>query len=369
MKILVVTVDNDRSDAEVFRLMERQGHQVHVVAAPSWPDGSVFDNSGVTLTRLAIRHRLDFRAVREVRRRIQEFLPDIIYAPRNKSLSVSMMAARGSAVPVVGYRGTIGHLSRWDPASWLTYLHPRLANIVCVSEAVRQYLLTMRVSADRLTTIYKGHRVSWYAACETDDNLDAFGVPSEAFKVGFTGNMRPVKGVDVLLRSLVLVPPELNVHVCLIGEVRDKRVAALCRRPDIAPRVHLAGYQPKASRFCGAFDVFVMPSVEREGLPRAVIEAMAKGVPPIVSDAGGMPELVENGVSGLVVPARDPKALAEAIATMARSGSLRRQYGEQAQRRIEAVFNVDETASRMLDLFTRLVGKRCQGATGDMETV
>lgn len=353
LKILVVSVHNDRSDAEVFRLMSLQGHQVHVVSAPTWQAGSVFADSGVTQSRLDIRHRLDFKAVAAVKRLIQERRPDVIYAPRNKSLSVSLMAAWRTTVPVVGYRGTTGHLSRWDPASWLAYLNPRLAHIVCVSEAVRQYLLGLRVPAARLSTIYKGHRVAWYtqnAPCDLTD----FGVPADAFTVGFIGNIRPVKGVDVLLRSVPLIPPELNVHVCLIGEIRDPAVEALCRKAGIAERVHAAGFQPEASRFCSGFDVFVMPSVDREGLPRAVIEAMARRVPPVVSSAGGMPELVENGISGLVVPPRDPCRLAEAITTLARSPELRRQFGENAQRRIETVFNVEETAEKMLALFARL---------------
>lgn len=356
MKILVVTVHNDRSEVEVYRLMAQAGHQVHVVAAPTWADGGGFDDTGVTLSPLAIRSRMDLRAVSPLRQVIRTFAPDIIYAPRNKTLSVALLAAGRHAVPVVAYRGTTGHLSRWDPAAWLTYFKPQLGHIICVSEAVRQYLLQKRVPAGRLTTIYKGHRVEWYTQ-GTEADVQAFGVPPNAFTIGFVGNMRPVKGVDVLLRCLPLIPPELNVHACLIGEVRDKRVAALCQRPAIAPRVHLAGYQANAARFCGAFDAFVMPSVEREGLPRAVIEAMAKGVPPIVSNAGGMPELVEHGVSGLVVPARDSQALAEAIARLAQSPALCRQYGEQAQHRIETVFNIEETAAKMLALFGRLVDR------------
>jgi len=333
--------------------MAQAGHRVHVVAAPSWPDGGIFEGTGITLSRLNIRSRMDFKSVPVLRRLIREFEPDVIYAPRNKTLSVTLMAAGRNAVPVVGYRGTTGHLSRWDPAAWLTYFKPRLGHIICVSEAVRKYLLQKRVPTERLTTIYKGHRLEWYTERGQAD-LQAFGVPPDAFTVGFVGNMRPVKGVDVLLCSLPLIPGDLNVHACLIGEIRDKQVASLCRRQDIAPRVHLAGYQQDAARFCGAFDVFVMPSVDREGLPRAVIEAMAKGAPPIVSDAGGMPELVEDGVSGLVVPARDPQALAEAIGKLARSSALRSRFGEQAQRRIETLFNIEATAAKMLALFTRL---------------
>lgn len=338
----------------MFRLFAQRGHQVHIIAVPAWTGEAPLVEAGIPVSRLAIRNRLDFKAVWILRRMLRQLSPDVIYAPRNRSLSVTLMATWGTKYPVAGYRGTMGHLSRWDPASWLTYLHPRLAHIACVSEAVRQYLLKMKISETKLSTIYKGHRVSWYEGRDSVD-LSSFGIPAGAFVVGFTGNIRPVKGVDVLLQSLAFIPESHNIHFCLVGEVRDPSIKALCESPFIAGRAHFSGYQRDASRFCRNFDVFVMPSVEREGLPRAVIEAMAQGVAPIVSSVGGQPELVEDGVSGLVVPPRDPKRLAEAIMTLFSSPELRRQLGDQARRRIDTEFNVEITTQKMLSMFSRLL--------------
>ena len=354
MHLLAITGSNDRSEIEIYRALVERGHTVDLICTPDWSGESPLIEAGITVTKMEIRHRLDFRAVRSLRERLQSNPPDIIYAPSNKSLSVALLATRRSSTPVVGYRGTTGHLSRWDPASWLTYFHPRLKGIVCVSEAVRQYLLSKRIPADKTHTIHKGHRVEWYAFNEYVD-LSEFGIPADAFVIGFTGNIRPVKGVDVLLHSLQSVPESLNVHLLMVGEVRDKKIATMVSSPRIADRVHSIGFRKDAPLLAGGCNAFVMPSVEREGLPRSVIEAMAQRVPAIVSEVGGMPELVEHNVSGLIVPPRDHNALAQAITILAEDRTLCSALGNAARERIQTSFNIDTTIIKIESLFESLI--------------
>jgi glycosyltransferase involved in cell wall biosynthesis len=302
---------------------------------------------------MRVRHRLDLWAARELRRLLLAFEPQVLYAPRNSTLSIALIASRGLAAKVVGYRGTIGHLSRWDPASQLTYFHPRVDRIVCVSEAVRRYLLGLNLAPGKLVTIYKGHDVAWYDA-PGRASLDLPGLPAGAFVAGFTGSIRPVKGVDVLLRAMRLLDPGRNIHLLLVGDVRDRAITRLAADPAIRGRVHLTGFRRDAARLAGACDAFVMPSVEREGLPRAVIEAMAQRVAPIVTRVGGMPELVVDGECGLVVPPRDPSALADAISALAADRPRCRALGERARRRITEAFHIDTTISKMSALFREL---------------
>jgi len=357
MHLLSITATNDRSEVEIYRSLVSRGHKVDLICDTEWMGEKPLIDGGVNVIKMTIKHRLDFKAVREIRNLVSKIKPDVIYAPRNSTLSVALMATRGETCPVVGYRGTTGHLSRFDPASWLTYFHPRLKRIVCVSEAVRQYLLSKRVPQKIVHTIHKGHRAEWYEFNQ-DVDLVEFGIPKNAFVVGFTGNIRPVKGVDVLLRSLAEIPEKLNVHVLLAGEVRDEKIKAMAAIPEIAAKAHFVGYRTDAPILAGACDVFAMPSVEREGLPRAVIEAMAQHVPAIVSNVGGMPELVEDGVSGLVVPPRDHIALAKAITKLASDCEQCKTLGQAARQRIETAFNIDATINKIEALFQSVIAKK-----------
>lgn len=320
---------------------------------PSRDCATAFAGTDVTTARLAIRHRLDLCAVRELRRKLVADLPELLYAPANKSLAVSLMATRGLAVKVVGYRGTMGHLSRWDPASLITYFHSRLAGIVCLSKAVEQYLIRMGVTATTLTA-YKAFDVQWYTATAPAD-LGEFNFPARSFIVGFTGNVRPVKGIDILLKALTQLPETSRIQLLLVGEVRCKKVQRLLRNPRYSARVHQTGYRSDACQLTGACDLFVMPSIAREGLCRAVVEAMSQSVPAVVSDVGGMPELVEDGVSGLVVAPSDPTALAEALLTLEQDRTRLASMRQAARTRIQNDFTVARATDRMETLFAAVL--------------
>jgi glycosyltransferase involved in cell wall biosynthesis len=211
----------------------------------------------------------------------------------------------------------------------------------------------MRIPAARLVTIHKGHDPDWYRF-ERPHRQD-FDIPPDAFIVGFTGNIRPVKGIDVLLSAARILARDCpSVHFLLVGEVRDKAILRLSRDTEATRRIRFTGFRSDAAAIAGMCDAYVMPSVEREGLPRGVIEAMAQGVPPIVTDVGGMPELVRHEASGLIVPPRDPQALAAAIQRLAGAPELVRALGAEAKRRIATDFHIDRTVEKFCDLYAGL---------------
>ena len=328
------------------------GFETEIICNKAAPYQQALHEAGVRVTHMNVKHRLDFISAALVRQRIKEGRVNVIYAPRNSTLAVSLMAAKGLDVRVAGYRGTTGHLNRWDPASWFTYLNPRVSRIICVSNAVRNYLLSFGLPESRLVTIYKGHNPEWYEA--EQPSLDDLGIPPDAFVVGFTGNIRPVKGIDILIQAVSHIPRDRNVHFLLVGEVRDRRVKALSRDPELNKVLHFTGFRKDATALMRACQAYVMPSIEREGLPRGVVEAMCQSIPPIVTNVGGMPELVEDAVSGLVVPPRKPGALAVAILSLKHDEEFRASLGTAARSRIENHFHIDQTITQMSDLFREL---------------
>ncbi len=357
MKILVYSTQDDRSEQYVFGALARRGHKVQVVCAPEALLHMPLEANGVSIGRLKTRHRLDLVAARAFRRILMASRPDVIYAPRNKTLSVALMATMGLGIPVVAYRGTIGHIHYSDPASWLTYLNPRLAHIHCVSEAVRRHLdQDLHIPSVKLSCIYKGHDVAWYAPPEKAAVWpESVHLPDDAFVVAFTGNIRPVKGVDVLLDAVRGLIRDSRIHVVLIGEIRDPAIERMVTLPGIRERVHTTGFRRDAAQLVGLADAFVMPSVEREGLPRAVIEAMSQSIPVVVSDVGGMPELVEHERSGLVVPPRDAVRLRAALTRLEGDAALQERLGAAGRERIETVFNIETTVNKMESLFSAVV--------------
>lgn len=355
MRILIIGAAVDRSEARLFAGLAGQGFDIKLWTSPN-ADLESLRALGLDPQPIEIRHRLQRDAIAFFREKVRTDPPDLIYASLNAPLSVALQATKGSSIPVVGYRGTMGHVSRWNPGSWLTYLHPRVARIVCVSEAVRQYLLTFRLPPERLVTIYKGHDLEWYAHPPAIDR-SSFKVDPDAFLLGFAGNIRPVKGVDYLLKALTLLPESSPVRLLLVGDNRNARVANLLQQPAIKRRVRVLGFREDAWAIMGQCDAVIMPSVEREGLPRALIEAMAQRVPALVTDVGGMPELVRDGLEGRVFPPRSAQAIAEAVQYMVDQPAIRRKMGEAARLRVEEAFNIRTTIEQYAELFHSLVKK------------
>ena len=354
MRVVVITKGCDRSEAAIFEGMVKAGIPLDLVATPDTQYQEMLSNAGVRVSSQMIRHRFDISAIRRIRSILKNTKYDIIYAPANHSLAVALFASRGMSIKHVGYRGMVGNLSRWDPACRVTYFHPRLDNIICVCNAVREYLLSVDIPAHKLTTIYKGHDISWYDKSPPVDTVD-FGIPEGAFVVGVTGNMRPVKGIPVLLEALRYIPEQVPIYLVCIGHVTDKQISRLLKDPQIGSRAYFPGFIPQASRYAKTFDCMVMPSIKREGLPRAIIEAMAQKVPVIVTDIGGMPELVRDNQDGLVVPANDSHALARALMQMYEEPSLRKRLTENALKSIKENFNIQTTIKEVIALFERLI--------------
>ena len=273
MKVLAITSRNDRSEQALYRGLHHAGIDIDVVCSPNAPEITCLSQAGIPVIPLKIRHRLDLLAVPQLRKLIRDNKIDILYMPRNHTLAIGLMSSCGFKTKHVAYRGTIGHISRWDPACWLTYLNSRIDKIACNSDAVLNYLLSMGIPRKRLARIYKGHDIKWYTTQKVSD-LQGFGVPPSAIVIGFAGSIRPVKGIDVLIKAAEALTDLPHVHFLVVGEVRDRNITAMVDNSTLGARWHFTGFREDAAALMGACDIFVMPSLSREGFPRAVVEAM-----------------------------------------------------------------------------------------------
>jgi len=122
----------------------------------------------------------------------------------------------------------------------------------------------------------------------------------------------------------------------------------------MASHIHLSGYRKDVLEIVAACDTTVLPAVKLEGLPKTVIESMALGVTPIVTDTGGSAELVRHGECGLVVPPGDPKALARAILELYKNPDVNRRMGAAARQRLATHFPLEASVAAHLRLYSDL---------------
>ncbi len=174
------------------------------------------------------------------------------------------------------------------------------------------------------------------------------GVPSGVPLVGAIANLEARKGLRVLLEAFSLLPRSEARLIVIGAEAEPEEAAALQRladAPTVSGRVFLAGYRPNARRFAPIFDVCVIPSLRRESFGLLALDAMRAGRPVVASRVGGLLEIVQDGVTGLLVPPGDPAATAAAIARFLADPEFARRVGEAGRRRATERFGARRMAA------------------------
>jgi len=280
-------------------------------------------------------------------------------APGASSLYFSGETATAPEAALIN--GTAGHALDYDdvgcrghvstvlvPAILAEAVRASGTSVVTVSDSVR-ISLESKVFKSPVVRIYNGIPLSPLVSGTSARHGD-FGWHPEGSVVGFVGALYPLKGPHVLLDAFRLV--DVPCELALLGpadpeylnDLRDR--ARLC-----ANKVSFLGFQDDVDSFMERIDLLVVPSIAFESFGMVILEAMKHRKSVICSDFGGMKEVVENGVTGLVVPAGDVSALSRAMITLLADAEARRQMGEAGYRRLSELF----TAEKMVAQYDRLV--------------
>lgn len=358
IKALCITEDADRPTTATFIGLKRAGVDITVACPAGASARAPLAENGVRLLELPLRSNFDRQGARQLRTELIDGRHQILHVFSNKALQNGLRAVRDLPVRLIAYRGIVGNVSFLSPVSWARFLNRRIDRVVCVADAVRDFFLTMRpaflrIPRHRLVRIYKGHDLAWYTS--EPANLEPLGIPRDAFVVSCVANYRPRKGIEVLVDAMGKLPRDAPIHLMLVGRMEARRLVEKIASSPVADRIHRVGHRDDAPALTAASHAFVLPSIKREGLARSLIEAMAYSVAPIVTDCGGSPELVVDGVCGLVIPVRDPQALAAAIAKLYEDADLRARLGRAARERIRKDFRIDDTIAQTLALYRSLV--------------
>lgn len=354
MKVLYCCSFIDNCEFAYLKGLSEKGVNYYVVAPDVENFRKLKDLGIVKHLTYRTKSKLSLNAISKFMELIKSYNPDVIHCVDGKSLSCIIIALKllKSKIPLVAYRGTMGNLSRLDPGTWLAHRNPRINKITCVAEAVRQSLIKNNIPAEKLVTMYKGHDLSLYQEGFTIDK-EMLGIKEDHKLISCVANDRPHKGLHILIQAFHNLKNE-KCDLLLIGNIKSKKILSLCKKGKNADRIHILGEIPNAWMVSGATDLFVLPSIAREGLARAVIEAMAQGVPAIVSDVGGLPEIVRDKKDGLVVKGNDINGLREAIDTVIGDEKLLKSYGESAKKRIQESFNTIKTQETLMKIYTVL---------------
>lgn len=260
--------------------------------------------------------------VARLARHLRRSGPDVLHTYLVSSNVFGTLAGRlGGVAAVVTSRRDTGFSRNWRLRlleEWV--INPRVDRVVAVSATIAESARReRRLRADRVLTIENGVDL---AALEPalqlrDETRRAWGLAPDDSAVGAVGHLSPIKGhADFLHAAALLSAAHRRVRFFLVGDgTLRPALEALARTLGIADRVVFTGASEDVPRLLAMLDVFVLPS-HAEGMSNALLEAMALGRPAVATAVGGNPDVVRDGVTGLLVPPGQPPALAAALAEL-----------------------------------------------------
>ncbi len=265
----------------------------------------------------------------------------VVNCQQHRSTPVGVLAAllavdRPSTVSTLHGLGFSGTLRR-KLLNWLLY--KKTFRIIGISNAISRDIINSnwRLSRDKVVTVQNGLVYDKFLAAAPQNEVKPRILPdcTEEFWFGTAGRLSPVKNHETLLHAFQKVLQFIPSSVLIIagdGELKENLVT-LAEKLNIDGHVHFLGFRRDIPDILKSFDVFILPSL-REGLPLALLEAMASGLPVVASDVGGIPEVVGDGDFALLVDPHSPEGLAEAMVRMAqRPAEELRELGTKARRR------------------------------------
>ena len=204
-----------------------------------------------------------------------------------------------------------------------------------------------------------GH--DWHALAALRAQL---GIAPDTFVVGTVGRLMPIKGFEYLIEAFAKFRRQQGRQESKLVIVGDGPLRAALEQSaenhGLSRDVEFLGMRTDVYDLIGVFDVFALSSLH-EGVPIVLLEAMAIGVPIVASHVGGIPEILEDSREAVLVPARDPEALARAIGVVAGSSELRAELIRAARVRVETQFSIQSSAAKMREMYRSLIdaGKCC----------
>lgn len=329
------------------------------------PDGELRRRAaeGLELIPIAPRTEMDLSAAWRLSRVVKRLAPDVIHAhdPHGvamASLALSLGASStkrdGRAPALVASRRVDFHLKGNSFSRWK---YRQVDCFIAASEAIRTMLVADGVDADRTVTVHEGIDIEHVAAAPPVNVHEAFWLPHHAPVVGNVAALVPHKGQRHLVEAAHLVVrevPDARFIILGEGELREP-LERQVREYKLEKHVLLPGFRTDVLGCIKGFDLFAMSSVT-EGLGTSLLDAMACSRAIVATRTGGIPEIVEDGVNGVLVPPRDHAAMAKAIVGLLRNAEERGRMGEAGLARVQARFTVERMVAETASVYERVAG-------------
>jgi glycosyltransferase involved in cell wall biosynthesis len=338
---------------EMTGIRER-GYRVLLACPPEAALAARAHAAGFEVLAMTMDKRHMWLGVQALRKRIREHRVDLINTHSSTDSWIGSIAGRLEHKAVLRTR----HISsRLNGNVFTRLLYGRLCHeVITTGEFIRSQLIRdLRLNPDRVRSIPTGIAVSDYVHAEGGRVRRTLGIAEEAPVLGIAAVLRSWKGHLVLLDAMSSIRqafPHVQLLIAGEGPMRraiEERIAEL----QLGGNVIMTGHREDIADVVDAFDIAVMASYASEGIPQFALQAMASGKPVVATRVGGIPEVVRERETGLLVDPRDPEGLARAVIELLNDAEGRDRMGERGRRCVASHHSIERMLDQMEECYRR----------------
>jgi glycosyltransferase involved in cell wall biosynthesis len=359
--------------------LERLGYDVSLAAGPSdeW-EGDIEKDARQAGVKLRLLHNLgreispwnDLLTLLKLYFYIKKERFDIVHTHVSKAGILGRWAAKLAGVPIIVHT-THGNIFHGYFNSFFTKFFILLQKLtalitdkmITLTDIEKEQWLNQGIGkSTQYTAILSGIDLKRFnpenVQIEPYEMRKKLGLHTNDFVIGTVGRIVPIKGHKYFIQAAAEVIREIpNAKVLLVGDgpIRNE-MEELTVQLGIEGQVFFLGVRKDVPELLSIMDLFVLPSLN-EGMGRALVEAMAMGLPVIASQVGGVPEVVTDGKTGILVPAQNPTALAKAIVKLARDAKLSRELAQAGYKRAHSAFGAETMVDRISAVYQELLAE------------
>lgn len=336
--------------------MHKRGYSTKMICQPGSAMAKKCHETTIPFQCIRMHNELDIFAAFKIARHCKRHGYSIIHAHSAHALSMGIFAKLFHRQLKLVASRRVDFSVRKSAFSVWKYNNRFVDQIICISEKIKRILLDDGIPAEKLIKIYSGVELDKYQHLKPDNSFRSrWNIPENHFLVGTVAAIVGHKDYPTLLNAASrVIEKNKNVTFLAVGSGKDEiKIKQLAQDLKLKERFVFTGYQPEVGSFLREFDLFVASS-RKEGLGTSVLDALALGIPVVGTQAGGIPESVQDNINGLLVPKQNSEALAKAILTLTAQPELLRKFAENAPKSVEK-FAISNTVDQTLHIYSQLL--------------
>lgn len=347
----------------IVKRMNREKYGIHLCTLyDPGPMGKPFLDIGFPFYHNVMRNKLDIRGLFRLRKIVKKWNIDLIYViTQPLTILWGFILGKLCGIPVICLLGNTVIMNSHIKLNIYRLLLPFVDKVIAQAKTQKaHWVKSVRIQKDLVTVIYNGINIEEFSTKIVKKAILAdLGIPFSTMIVGIIGRLVPLKGIDIFLEAARLVlEAKTDVHFVSVGGGPEyNRLKAHAEELGISDKVHFLGFREDLLEVSSVFSVAVLAS-RTEALPMVILEYMALGKATVATRVGSIEEIIDDGITGLLVEPENPRALADKILFLLDNADFNKKLGHKAKEVVSERFRIQRTVEETEQLFYEITRNR-----------